>query len=695
MPPDAATSMTVSAWLARLFVALGGVVVATFIALAAWLGKPGGPALAIGCAIVLATAAIAAWLLHGRVARPADRLALDLAVITRDNPDHALRTGPVHRLGRLVAEIEALRQRLLRAKQDAGAVLADATAHAEQQKRRLEAILLDLSEGIVVCNLQHQVLLYNPAATGLLDPPLTIGLGRSVFAVLTQEPVLNALDRLRHRADKEAAVGDRFVCGTSDGRRLVQARLGLVLDSAKEPAGYVLALRDIGAELAAAARRDDLLQLATEGLRGPLANLRAAAETIGDNPDLPAEQRRAFDQVLLGESAVLSERLEALAQGYRELGGGQWLMSEAHSTDLLASLQRRLASGQPLHLTAVGLPVWLYCDSLSLLVLLEHLLRRLQAELRLDAFDAAFSKADRRIHLDIVWTGHPLPAAVIEGWLDLPLTGGLGPLTGRAVLRRHGSELWSQAGRHGEAMLRLPLPSAEPVQAAPGPGHTERPEFYDFDLLQRPLPTGELSERPLRQIAYVVLDLETTGLRPSEGDEIVEFAAVRVVNGRVLTMETFERLVNPGRSIPKESSAIHGITEAMVVDKPPIAVVLPQFRQFAADAVLVAHNAAFDMKFIGLAAARHGLAFEQPVIDTLLMSAHLDPGESDHSLDGIAARLGLDFMRRHSALGDALVTAGILVRQIERLEERGVTRFGDLVRVTNMAARIRAGQIHF
>ena len=147
--------------------------------------------------------------------------------------------------------------------------------------------------------------------------------------------------------------------------------------------------------------------------------------------------------------------------------------------------------------------------------------------------------------------------------------------------------------------------------------------------------------------------------------------------------------------IPPAATAIHGITEAMVVDKPPISVVLPQFQQFAADAVLVAHNAAFDMKFIGLAAARHGLRFEQPVIDTLLMSAHLDPGESDHSLDGIAARLGLDFMRRHSALGDALVTAGILVRQIERLEEQGVTRFGELVRVTNMAARIRAGQVHF
>lgn len=696
MAVDGEATGNASTWLVRLWAALASVVVATMVALALALTRSAAPTVGLAAVAILAGVLAAACLLHARLARPLDRLALDLLVIARDNPDHALRVGERHWLGRLVSAVTILRQRLQRAAQDTATALTEATADAEEQKRRLEAILLDLSEGTVVCNLQHQILLYNQAAAALIDPPLTLGLGRSLFAALMQEPVQYALDRLRHRPHGSASpVGDRFVCGTVDGRRLLQARLGFVLDKEHQPEGYVLALRDVSGEVTAAARRDDLLQLATEGMRAPLANLRAAAETVAQHPDLPREQQTAFQQVILTESTTLSDRFESLARGYRELGGGQWLMAEIHSRDLLASLQRRLGGEQSPQLTAIGLPAWLYCDSLSLLVLLEHLLRRIREQLGVAAFDIAVSRADRRVYLDIIWTGSPIPATVIDGWLDRSLVGGLGSLTARAVLQRHGSELWSQAGRAGEALLRLPLPSAEPVVAPPGRTKPARPEFYDFDLLQRPLPTGALAHRPLRQITYVVLDLETTGLRPSEGDEIVELGAVRVVNGRVLTMETFERLINPNRAIPKESVEFHGITDAMVADQPPLAQVLPPFQHFAADAVLVAHNAAFDLKFLDKGAAACGLRFEQPVLDTLLLSTFIDPAEPDHSLDAIATRLGLGFTRRHSALGDALVTAAILVKQIERLEERGIIGLADLLQATSMAARIRAQQHHF
>jgi DNA polymerase-3 subunit epsilon len=693
---DGETTGSVSTWLLHVGAVLAGLTAATMIALALALGESAAAAVALAFLAVLAGVLAVGWLLHARLSQPLDRLALDLLIIARDNPDHVLRLGPRHRLGHLLSAVAVLRQRLQVTSQDTAAALAEATARADEERQRLEAILLDLSEGVVVCNLQHQILLYNQAAAGLFDPPLTLGLGRSLFTVFTQEPIHYAFDRLRHGQHGTASgVGDRFVCGTTDGRRLLRSRLGLVLDSDRQPAGYVLALRDVGAELSATARRDDLLQLATEGTRAPLANLRAAVETVAQHPDLERGRQAAFQQVILTESAALSERLEELARGYRELGGGQWLMAEIHSSDLLASLQRRLGDGHTVRLTPVGLPAWLYCDSLSLLVLLEHLLFRLSDRLGVTAFDIACTRSDRHVHLDIIWSGEPIPAAVIDGWLERPLVGGLGPLTGRAVLQRHGSELWSQAGRAGESLLRLPLASAEPVATAPAPARPPRPEFYDFDLLQRPLPTGALAERPLRQISYVVLDLETTGLRPSEGDDIVELGAVRVVNGRVLTMETFERLINPGRPIPESSIQFHGITDAMVADKPPLAQVLSQFQRFAADAALVAHNAAFDLKFLDKGAAACGVRFEQPVLDTLLLSTFIDPAEPDHSLDAIAARHGLGFTRRHSALGDALVTAAILVRQIERLEERGITGLADLLKATNMAARIRAQQRHF
>ena len=192
-----------------------------------------------------------------------------------------------------------------------------------------------------------------------------------------------------------------------------------------------------------------------------------------------------------------------------------------------------------------------------------------------------------------------------------------------------------------------------------------------------------------------MFDVETTGLKLSEGDVPVSIGAVRVVNGRVLPLETFERLINPGRAIPAESVRFHGITDAMVKDKPPLSLVLPQFKRFAADSVLVAHNAAFDMLALQRASAICGVVFDNPVLDTLLISAWLDQDETEHSLDAIARRLGLAVSGRHDAMSDAMLTAGILVRQIERLEAAGIMRFGQLFAATDMAARLRANQMQF
>lgn len=208
-----------------------------------------------------------------------------------------------------------------------------------------------------------------------------------------------------------------------------------------------------------------------------------------------------------------------------------------------------------------------------------------------------------------------------------------------------------------------------------------QPASYDFDL-----PDGE--ELPVSRdallsgLAYTVLDLETTGFHAEAGDAVVAVGAVHVVGGRLRPHEVFEQLVDPRRRIPETATAVHGITDEMVRGQPPLEQVLPQLARFAEGRVLVGHNIAFDLGFLRLYEERTGVRLDAPVLDTLLLSASLHPGHDQHSLEAVAERLGVDVTGRHTALGDALVTGEVLVRQLALLESRGVRTLGEALDLT-------------
>jgi DNA polymerase-3 subunit epsilon len=176
----------------------------------------------------------------------------------------------------------------------------------------------------------------------------------------------------------------------------------------------------------------------------------------------------------------------------------------------------------------------------------------------------------------------------------------------------------------------------------------------------------------LSDLTYTVFDTETTGLEPSNGDEIIQVGAARIVNNRLLRQEVFNQLVDPERPLKPESIPIHGITEDMVRGQPNIDVVLPAFHEFCEDTVLIAHNAAFDMRFLQLKEERTGIKFSQPVLDTLLLSAVVHPNQESHKLDVILERLGIQIGSRHNALEDALATAAVFIKLIPLLEEKGI-----------------------
>ncbi|MCX8998345.1 3'-5' exonuclease [Rhizobiaceae bacterium BDR2-2] len=239
-------------------------------------------------------------------------------------------------------------------------------------------------------------------------------------------------------------------------------------------------------------------------------------------------------------------------------------------------------------------------------------------------------------------------------------------------------------GDDGAYVMTLRDMTAE-IAGSGQPGERDRDEplhdvVYDFDLLAR-APPQTIAGARIEDLTYVVFDTETTGLLPDQGDEVVQIAAVRIVAGKRVRGEAFDMLVNPGRPIPPGATAIHGITDAMVAGAPRILDAVERFHRFAEGAVLVAHNAPFDMAFLRRRERQIGRRFDNPVLDTVLLSAAVFGRGEEHSLDALAARLGVDLPaeRRHTAMGDAEATADAFLKLTTILAGKGLTRFGDVL----------------
>lgn len=168
--------------------------------------------------------------------------------------------------------------------------------------------------------------------------------------------------------------------------------------------------------------------------------------------------------------------------------------------------------------------------------------------------------------------------------------------------------------------------------------------------------------------SFVVFDIETTGFSPVH-DRIIEIGAVKVEKGEI--KERFSSFVNPDVPIPLEIEKLTGIHDGMVVDAPMIEEALPHFLEFCQDAVLVAHNASFDMSFIIENTHRLGLKKEFTYVDTVGIARLLLPHQAKHKLDAVAKTLGISLENHHRAVDDAGATAEIFLKFIPMLREAG------------------------
>ncbi|HET9822832.1 MAG TPA: exonuclease domain-containing protein [Burkholderiaceae bacterium] len=593
-------------------------------------------------------------------------------------------------LNRLLAERAGLRE-------DVAAQVQAASRSVEQERNRLAALMAELTQSVVVCNLDGRILLYNnrarwqlralSAAAALGGASELVGLGRSIYALLDRALIAHALDSVQQRLARGAAhPSAQFVTGTHSGQ-LLRVQLAPVRE-AGTPAdaaldGFVLMLDNVTRDFAAESERDRLLHALGEGSRASLGNVQAALEML-DFPDLDAATRERFMGVVRDEVRSMAQRLQDLARHSTQAMKTRWPLEDMLAADLVAAACRRIEAAAGCRAAAgeVAEGLWLQVDSYSLIQALASLAARLVDEVEVRLVRLRVAPGDGHARLDLVWQGPSISTETVIGWETEPMrTGGQSvALTVRDVVERHGGEFWFERDRaRGEAFFRLLVPlaaAAEPIEAAALLRGQSRPEVYDFDLFRSTPQARERAQQRLVELAYTVFDTETTGLAPAAGDEILQIGATRIVAGKLRREDCFEQLVDPQRDIPPAGIPIHGIRPEMVAGAPTIDEVLPAFHAWAADTVLVAHNAAFDMRFLELKQARTGVVFSQPVLDTLLLSAVVHPSQASHGLEAIAERLGVPVLGRHTALGDAMVTAEVFLKLIPLLAEHGIHTLG-------------------
>ncbi|WP_416140540.1 exonuclease domain-containing protein [Halomonas sp. HK25] len=541
-----------------------------------------------------------------------------------------------------------------------------ATAHAEgarsaaRIRQELETLLQVLDTPLLLCDQHRRVLLFNQAAETLFEDHHGLGLGKRLESLLPAVSLQDALGQLpRDGAPREVLVpcDERWLRAVM--RRVPGSHGETLLTLSDTTAAWT---SEMGA-------RADLLD-SLPRLRRHSASLTSAADALTSLGGASGEMRQRLERVIDEESQSLGQDIEQLAALVEQMQHEGERLVPLWSNDLWQALNERRAG--LVKVVPVGMPAWFKGDAMALLVLLGSLIEGLQEQRAPEELEGEVCLGNKRVYLDLIWRGAPLSESQLTEWQqqrldDLPLSPRVAD-----VLHQHASDAWSLADDDGvHARIRLPLPATERV-GAPREATPPRPEFHDFGIADLPPPDAELAARPLRALEVVAFDTETTGLELRRGDTVISIGACRVVNTRLLASEVFDARVDPGKPIPPASTAIHGITDADVVGAPPLPVVLPRFRDYVGEAVILAHNAAFDL--LALQPPGAGVTLDMPVLDTLLISRALDASLDGHDLDSLAERYGLSFPpgTRHTALGDARVTAELWLALLPRLEARGI-----------------------
>ena len=637
---------------------------------------------------------------------PLNQLIEETQVMNTVNPAHRLKIDGSREVQTLAQLINTCGDQCESAKHIIDQTVESAKAKTEAEKNILATIMAELTQGVLICDTVGRILLYNRQAQRVLNkvqrPRLAvddgedhdlvtdgfIGLHRSIYSLIDRNLVQYALKDIQDKLDtKKENVSSHFAVVTQNRLQLRVETLP-ILDEDKRFAGFVLIFSDITLQLEHASRLNQHLKVMAKTLRSSIAAIRSTVDLMIQFPDMGADQKNDFLGNISAETQSLSRLLRTELTETISFANSRWPLSPILATDFIGTLKNETLAiaDVELDITECDSRCMIRVDSYSLVSAFVFVLACLKKEYNVDSSRIRLTAPGNLVQIDLVWRGEPLKIETLRQWSDLPMNGAKKgcALTLKEVLEHHHAEIWPHTDKRnsGQACLRFFIPMVQSETVSENIRHVTllpkgRPEFYDFDLFNQAGQTPEMGKRMLGKLNFTVFDTETTGLDPRGGDEIISIGAIRLVNGRLLHTETIHQLVDPCRPVPAESIKYHGLDGEMLKGKPTIEKVLPFFHRFAQNTVLVAHNAAFDMRMLQMKEKSTGIRFDNPVLDTMHLSAILHPAHNDHTLDTIAKRLGVVLIKRHDALGDAIATGEVFIKMISLLNEKGIYTLQD------------------
>ena len=621
--------------------------------------------------------------------KPLKKICSEAEVIYSTNPSHRIKITGNRDVSRLSAVINDFADMFENLNRTITEQILNARKETEKERNLLAAIMSELPQGVIICNINGRILLFNSLAKKIFTPnpgqrksEIFLGLGRSVFHLFDKALIAHAMEEIESRLGISGQnVASSFITPIHTDR-LISVEAIPVLDPEKNITGFILAFLDVTDDI-------NLYDITHEKLISLKNSIAIQVEQAKDllNPHCPGPH----DTLLIQEEMI--KTLDLWPRQYEEVSEA---LLEAISTrlpltrhplkDFLSGLKQKTEDlyGIHLRLSLTDEESYLLADTYSFTSAFIFLFQNLSKMVRNTELNLCSYKNKNFIIFEISWDSFFLSKHRIENLMQKRINS-LPSLF--YVLKQNKASFEIICDKDGHSSRINIIANAgskthikEKHQAPVITG--SRPEFYDLDLFNMDEENNDFLNTDLKHITYTVFDTETTGLNPDGGDEIISLAAVRIVNNRIVYQDIFEELVDPKRDIPMESYRIHGINYEMVSGKKDIHTILPVFKDYAAETVLLGHNIAFDMKMFKVKEKTTGIRILNPVLDTLLLSAILHPVYACHDMESIAGRLGVNIIGRHTALGDAIASAEIFLKLLPLLNSNGVLTLRDAIKAS-------------